>query len=228
VEEGAAIVDVGGESTRPGAASVTVEDELARVIPVIQQIQGRAAISIDTVKAPVARAAVAAGASIINDVSGGRFDPEMILVVEETGAGFVCGHLRGDSLAEAHAAPRPSFDDVAVELAERLALLSADARARTIVDPGIGFGKDAAQNVELLGRAGELGAALARPVMVGPSRKRFLGELTGRQAAERDAATIGACLAAVQAGANVLRVHDVRGMKDALLVFERVTGRSTP
>jgi dihydropteroate synthase len=157
----------------------------------------------------------------VNDVSGGRFDPDILDVTARAGAAYVCGHARGRPIAELHAAEDdpPGFDDVMLELAERLAALPLELRARTIVDPGLGFGKKTAQNLELLGRAGELGAGLARPVMVGPSRKRFLGELTGRPVNDRDDATVGACLAAVQAGADLLRVHDVKRVRDALVVY---------
>jgi len=221
VEAGADVLDIGGESTRPGAERVPADEERARVVPVIRALAGRAGvpISVDTVKADVADAALDAGAELVNDVSGGRFDPGTVEACRRRGAAFVLGHLRGRSLDEVHDpdAPEPSFKEIQAEL--RAALPDG---VRTIVDPGIGFGKRAATNVTLLRRAGELGRALGCPVMVGPSRKRFLGELTGRPAAERDDATVGACLAAAASGANFLRVHDVRRLRDALTVFEAV------
>ena len=225
--DGADVLDVGGESTRPvGATPVSAAEEIARTRPVIERLAERARvpIAIDTTKAEVAAAALDAGAEIVNDISGGRYDPRMIPLCAERGAVFVIGHVRGGDLAATHAseAEPPTFDEVAEELAERLFALPIDLRQRTIVDPGLGFGKKLPQNLELLARAGELGARLARPVMVGPSRKRFLGELTGRPVDDRDDATVGACLAAVAAGADLVRVHDVKRVRDALTVFERV------
>jgi dihydropteroate synthase len=226
-DEGADIVDVGGESTRPGAEGVAAREEIARTAPVIRALRerGRSPISIDTTKAEVARVALDAGAEIVNDVSGGRYDPELPGVVAEAGAAYVLGHLRGRTIAETHAAAPPDFEELVEELSARLQALPPALRPRTIVDPGLGFGKGTAENLTLLARAGEIAAALARPVMVGPSRKRFLGELTGRPVDERDDATVGACLAAVARGANLVRVHAVRPVKDALVVFERVAGR---
>jgi dihydropteroate synthase len=233
VAAGADVLDVGGESTRPGAMRVEDEEEIARVVPVIEGLFGgllevgcNAPISVDTTKSRVARAALEAGATIVNDISGGCFDPDLVHVVADSRAAFVLGHVRGQNLAEAHAAERspPEFDEVAAELGERVARLPADLRLRTLVDPGIGFGKGAALDLELCGRAGELGARTGRPVLVGPSRKRFLGTLVGsKPAAERDDATIGACLAAVASGASALRVHDVGRVRDALTAFSAVS-----
>ncbi|HKA86967.1 MAG TPA: dihydropteroate synthase [Haliangiales bacterium] len=225
VESGADLLDVGGESTRPGAASVLAAEEIRRVVPVVERLMGATTvpISVDTTKAEVAEAAVRAGAEIVNDISGGTFDPEIIDVCARTGAAFVCGHLRGKTIAEVHAAPAPTFEELCTELAARLAALPADLRQRTVVDPGLGFGKaSASDNAAILRRLGELRAALGRPVMVGPSRKRFIGEILGRAVGERDDGTIGAALAAAAAGADFVRVHDVRRVRDALTVFERV------
>jgi len=223
--DGADMLDIGGESTRPGAAPVPVEEELARVLPVIEGLAGRtgcAVLSIDTCKAEVARAALAAGAEVVNDVSGGLFDPGTARAAAEAGAVFVCGHVRGRRLDEVHAAPPPAFEELVVELAARLRDLPADLAGRTAIDPGLGFGKQTARNLELLRRSGELSGALSCPVMVGPSRKRFLGDLTGRPVGERDAATIGAALAAARGGAQLIRVHEVRAVKDALVVYRAV------
>jgi dihydropteroate synthase len=231
VEAGADLLDVGGEATGPRATPVTAEDELRRVIPVIEALAARTSVplSVDTTKAEVARAAVAAGAEVINDVSGGLFDPQMAAAVADTGAAYVCTHLRGRSLAEVFAAEGAvEWPDVARELRDRLAALPDAARARTLVDPGLGFGKgaDPAGNAALIAHAGDLSEALGRPVLVGPSRKRFLARLIGRgdaaSEAERDAATIGACLAAVKAGAHVLRVHDVQLLNAALIAYTRI------
>lgn len=229
IEEGADVLDVGGESTRPGAAPVSAREETERVVPVIRALASRARvpISVDTTKAEVAMAAIEAGAEIVNDVSGGLFDPDIVRVCLATGAAYICGHLRGRSLAEVHAAhtTAPDFETTLEELAARVFSLPAAVLSRTIVDPGLGFGKGTAENVELLRRAGEIGAALSRPVLVGPSRKRFLGELVGRGVSERDDATVGACLAAVAGGADGVRVHAVRPVRDALTVYERVIQR---
>lgn len=224
--DGADLLDIGGESTRPGAAPVPLEEELARVVPVIERLAGRAraVLSIDTCKGPVARAALAAGAELVNDVSGGLFDPDTARAAAEAGAAFVCGHVRGRTLAEVHGARPPSFDQVGAELAARMRELPAALAGRVACDPGLGFGKATAGNLELLRRSGELSAALSCPVMVGPSRKRFLGELTGRPVDARDAATIGAALAAAAAGAQLIRVHEVAGVRDALAVFRAVQG----
>jgi len=226
--DGADLLDIGGESTRPGAAAVPLDEELARVVPVIERLAGRtgAVLSIDTTKEEVARAALAAGAEVVNDVSGGLFDPGTARAAAEAGAAFVCGHVRGRRLDEVHAAAPPSFDELAAELAARVRDLPASLRGRIAVDPGLGFGKQMAQNLELLRRAGELSAALSCPVMVGPSRKRFLGELTGRPVGERDAATVGAALAAAAAGAHLIRVHEVSAVRDALAVYRAVRGEA--
>ncbi len=227
VDAGASLLDVGGESTRPhGSAPVSAQDEIRRVEAVISALARvtTTPISIDTTKASVARAGVVAGAQLVNDISGGRFDPAMIETVAELGVGYVLGHVRGTSLAEVHASESApaTADEVLAELVLAVAALPAGLRERTIVDPGLGFGKRTAQNLALCARAGRLAAATGRPVMLGPSRKRFLGELTGRGVDDRDDATVGACLAGVAAGAHVLRVHDVKKLRDALIVFEAV------
>ncbi len=230
LDDGADLIDIGGESTRPGAAAVAPADELARVVPVVARLAAErpdAVLSIDTCKGEVARAALAAGAELVNDVSGGLFDPGTARAAAEARAVFVCGHVRGRSLEAVHAAPPPRFDELVAELAARLADLPASLAGRIVLDPGLGFGKQTAHNLELLRRAGELSAALSCPVMVGPSRKRFLGELTGRPVGDRDAATIGAALAAAAAGAHFIRVHEVRAVRDALAVFRAVRGGET-
>jgi dihydropteroate synthase len=230
VHAGADLIDVGGESTRPGASAVDESTERARVLPVVRALSQELGVpvSVDTTKASMARAALAAGAEIINDISGGRFDPEMPAVVADAGGVYVCGHVRGSNVREAHAAEGtpPGYEEVAAELAERLAAMPAALCDRVVIDPGLGFGKRTPQNLELLRRAGELGARLGCPVMVGPSRKRFIAELTGdqgRDMALRDRGTVGACLAAAASGAQLVRTHDVALLVPALRVFEAVT-----
>lgn len=229
---GADLVDVGGESTRPGAVPVAESVEIARVVPVIQALARELSVpvSVDTTKAAVARAAVDAGAEVINDISGGLFEPAIVEVAHETGAAYVCGHVRGRDLAAVHAAMDQTADQtaqqVAQDLAERVAALPRGLRQRTIVDPGLGFGKGLEQNLALLRHAGELSSRSGCPVMVGPSRKRFIAELTGSQDMEiRDRATVGACLAAVAAGAHLVRTHDVARLAPALRVYEATMGR---
>lgn len=226
---GAHVLDVGGEATNPRAQPVPAEVELARVLPVIRGLaEGTdALVSVDTTKAEVARAAIAAGADLVNDVSGGRFEPAILEVVHDAGVGYVCGHLRGASLAAVFAAEAPvSWREVADELAARLDAMPEALRRRTIVDPGIGFGKgaDPAGNLALLHHGGDLAAALARPVLVGPSRKRFLARLLGGapDQAALDDATVGACLAAIARGAHAVRVHDVARLCHALRAFAAV------
>ena len=227
VRAGADLIDVGGESTRPGAAAVDESAERARVLPVVGALVQELGVpvSVDTTKASVARAALATGAEIINDISGGRFDADMPAVVADAGAVYICGHVRGNDVSEAHAAEGapPGYDEVVSDLAERVAAMPTGLRGRVVIDPGLGFGKRTPQNLALLCRAGELGARLGCPVMVGPSRKRFIAELIGDEAGDmtlRDRGTVGACLAAVAGGAQLVRTHDVASLVPALRVFE--------
>ena len=224
-EEGAHILDIGGESTRPGADPVGEDEELRRVVPVIEQLGG--AISIDTTKSGVARAALEAGATIVNDVSAFRFDPAIAAVTAEAGAGCVLMHMLGE--------PRtmqkdPAYDDVVSEvkafLEERLAFAVAEGipEERVWLDPGIGFGKTVDHNLELLARLGEI-AAIGRPVVIGTSRKSFLGKITGREAGERVPGTIATNVIAYERGARVFRVHDVAENADALEVAGATVGR---
>ncbi len=219
---GAAILDIGGESTRPGAEPVPVEEELARVLPVVEALAAEGyLISIDTRKSVVAKAALAAGAAIVNDVSAGRYDPEMAAVVAEAQAPVILMHARGD--------PRtmqddPRYDDVAVEVFRELAacirrFVEAGVSAHNIViDPGIGFGKRLADNLALIRDIGAL-HALGKPVLLGASRKSFIRALGGAErASERLGGSLAAALVAAQAGAAVLRVHDVAATGEALAV----------
>ena len=224
-EEGANWIDVGGESTRPGAAPVSAADEQARVLPVIdglrRAVPPSVRISIDTYKATTARAAVAAGASVINDVSGGRLDPEIMGVAAETGAGIVLGHLRGvPATMMDEVAFRDVVDEVGAELADRLAAARAAGCYETWVDPAIGFGKRMEHNLALLNALPALHARLDVPVMVGVSRKAFIGQLTGKPAAERIFGTAAAVTVAVMGGAAAVRVHDVAQMRDVVRVAE--------
>ena len=223
VEAGADVLDVGGESTRPGALEVAVAQETARTTPVLEALAKRfeVPLSIDTRKAEVAEAAIDAGASIVNDVSGLRFDPALAQVAARTGCALVLGHLRGvpETMQVA-----PHFDDVLSEVAEELAVSVALAREAGIpehmlmIDPGIGFGKELADNLRLLSGPGLLRERLGLPVMVGPSRKSFLGRITGAATDQREVATHAACAVAVFAGADAVRVHDVAGARDAIAV----------
>jgi dihydropteroate synthase len=226
VEEGAAVLDVGGESTRPGAVSVAAEDEIARVLPVIRLLRAHLSvpISVDTRKAEVARAAVDAGADIVNDVSA-LGDPEMAAVVAASGAGLVLMHMRGTPRTMQN---RPSYGDVAAEVAQELGVALRRAREAgveegcIVLDPGIGFAKAAEHNLEIIARLEVLGR-LGRPLLLGPSRKSFLGSLLGGiPSEERDVATAAACAVGLLHGARIFRVHDVRVVHHALVVTEAI------
>ena len=224
VAEGADIVDIGGESTRPGAAAVPVKEEAARVLPVVRALAGAVTVSVDTYKAEIAAAALDAGAEIVNDVSGGALDPELLAVVARHGAWVILGHLRGTPAdMAAHARYTDVVSEVKRELCDRIdaALAAGVAGARILVDPGLGFAKTGAHNLELLARLGEL-VALGCPVVVGASRKSFLGAVTGRAVDDREVATAAANTAAVLGGARVVRVHDVRTQKDAIAVADAI------
>jgi dihydropteroate synthase len=233
-EEGADILDIGGEATNPRAEPVSTEVELERVIPVVSALaRDGAKVSVDTTKAAVARAAVNAGATIVNDVSAGLFDPEMARTMGDLVASrsvtYIAGHLRGKSLAEVFAAEGPiGWRRVAAELADRLAQLPPAVRDNSWIDPGIGFGKgsDPEGNLELLRHAGDIGREVGRPVVVGPSRKRFLRRLLGpgldSDALAVDIASIAACLGAVRGGALVLRSHNVALLRAALAVYTKI------
>jgi dihydropteroate synthase len=220
---GAHALDVGGESTRPGAHEVPAEEEIARVAPVIEALAKRfdAPLSVDTRKAQVAQAALDAGARWVNDVSGLRHDPALAAVAARAQAGLILGHLRG---TPATMQEDIHFGDVVREVADELAASARAAeaagvpRARLAVDPGIGFGKHLAHNLALLARAGALRAQVGLPLLVGPSRKRFLGDLVGGAPAERDAASAAACAVAVFAGADAVRVHDPASAARAVAV----------
>jgi dihydropteroate synthase len=234
--EGADIIDVGAESTRPGAAAISEDDELRRVIPVVRGIASRhpeATISIDTTKTVVARAAVEAGAHIVNDVSGLRFDPAIAGVCGSTGAGLVLMHSRGDDITELasfhHATYGDVVNDVRVELDEAFTIaLEAGVRPESIaLDPGIGFAKRGAQSLALLAGLRTL-ASLGYPILVGVSNKRFIGEITGvTDPALRGAGTLGANVSALTLGARIFRVHEVRPAREALDVAWAILNAQT-
>lgn len=219
VAEGADLIDVGAESTRPGAGSVAPEEEWRRLEPVLSSVVRLGApVSVDTVKAEVAERALDAGAAVINDVSGLAHDPRLASVAARAGAGLVLMHMRGT--------PRTMqedtrYDDVVSEVAEalsaarRVALDAGCERERVAIDPGIGFGKSLEGNLELIARLDEL-VALGAPVWIGPSRKSFLGTLLDVPPSERVEGTIAACVEALARGARVFRVHDVRPVRRAL------------
>jgi len=231
--EGADLLDVGGESTRPGAEPVPERVERDRVIPVIEGIRARNAdvrISIDTSKAAVAAAALDAGAGYVNDVTALRGDPEMAALVAARGVDVCLMHMLGTPRTmQAEARYDDVVDDVKAFLAERIesAVAAGVALERIEVDPGIGFGKTLAHNLELLGRLREL-TALGRPVVLGTSRKSFLGKITGRETAERMPATLATIVMGYERGAEVFRVHDVAPARDALAVAAATLARSWP
>ncbi|HEX6372137.1 MAG TPA: dihydropteroate synthase [Longimicrobium sp.] len=220
-EEGADLVDVGGESTRPGAPAVSADEEAARVVPVVRAIRGalELPVSVDTRKAAVAREALAAGADAINDISG-LGDAEMADAVALSGAGLVLMHMRGTPQTMQRLTDYEDVvDDVAAELAASLTRADAAgiARERVVLDPGIGFAKTAEQNLALIASLDRIQARLGRPLLLGPSRKSFIGALLGGVPAEaRDAGTVGACVAGLARGARLFRVHDVRAARQAL------------
>jgi len=230
--EGADLVDVGGESTRPGALPVPEEEELARVIPVLRALARSrfpVPVSIDTSRAAVARAALDAGAALVNDVRA-LADPEMARVVAESGLPVVLMHMRGTpGDMRARATYLDLVGEVRAELAAAMARAEAAgvARERIVLDPGIGFAKTAGQSVEILARLPEL-LSLGRPLLVGPSRKSFIGALTGAPPEERLPGTLAAVAAAVLAGATFIRVHDVAASRQAVQVASalRASGQS--
>jgi len=227
-EAGADWVDVGGESTRPGAERVSSEEEVRRVAPVVEGIRrrGPGVISVDTTKADVAKAALDAGADLVNDVSALTFDAAMAPLVAERGVPAVLMHSRG-SFEDRHR--DPAYEDVASEIAAELAaaLDAAESagvrREQLVVDPGIGFAKSAQHSLEALGRLQAL-EALDRPILVGPSRKSFLGAVLGRPAGERLMGTAAAVASAVLRGAHVVRVHDVAEMVEVVRVCDAIVG----
>jgi dihydropteroate synthase len=230
VEQGADILDIGAESTRPGAKPVSEEEELARLLPVVGPVARRVAvpISVDTTKSAVAQAALDAGASMINDISALRGDSRMASVVARSGAAVVLMHMQGTPLTMQDA---PQYQDVVGEvgqfLRERLqvAVEAGISRLNILLDPGIGFGKLLEHNLDLLNRLTEL-TELGRPLVVGPSRKSFIGQILGRPVEQREWGTAAAVALAVDRGARVLRVHDVAMMADVAKVAAAIASRN--
>jgi dihydropteroate synthase len=230
VAAGADVLDVGGESTRPGAEPIGADEELRRVVPVIRRLAAEAGVpvSIDTTKARVAAAALASGASIVNDVSAGRLDPDLLGVVADAGAGYVAMHMLGE--------PRtmqrdPTYDDVVAEVGASLVERLDEARAVGVrdvalaADPGIGFGKTVAHNLALLAALRDLAARTGVPLVVGTSRKSFLGRLVGDDSlVARDDATLATVVWSVDHGAQVVRVHDARRASRALRLMGVMEG----
>ncbi len=225
--DGADIIDIGGESTRPGAAPVTLDEEVRRTIPVIRELASRVRvpISVDTTKSEVARQALDAGAEIVNDISGLTFDPAMLDVCRRSDAGICLMHIQGTPQTMQNA---PKYIDVAREVIEFLqqqvdrCLMAGIPAERMCVDPGIGFGKTADHNLELLATVPRMQKELQRPVLIGHSRKRFLAKILGRNVDESSAGTIGVSLALAERGVDILRIHDVRSVRDALVAWDTV------
>jgi dihydropteroate synthase len=226
VEEGADIIDIGGESTRPFSDPVPLEEELRRVIPVIEAIAPKVAvpISIDTYKAKVASEALQAGASIVNDISGLRFDPDLARVVSENGAGLILMHIKGT--------PKtmqldPHYEDVILEIKEYLkeSIKKAESEGvhpdSIVIDPGIGFGKKLNHNLEIFRRLREL-EELGKPILVGPSRKSFIGEILGVPVSERLYGTLGAVAYCALKGVHIVRVHDVKAVRQVLDIIDAI------
>ena len=232
IEEGADILDIGGESTRPGSEFVSEEDELRRVIPVIEILvkENSIPISIDTTKSKVARAALDAGAEIVNDISGLRFDPLIADEAAKARAGLVLMHSRGTPKNMQQLPPAADIlRDVIDGLKQSVAIAEAHGAAREsiAIDPGIGFGKTVEQNLELIARLAELASAFADlPILIGPSRKSFIGRLLGGAPAdERLYGTIAAVVAAVMNGAHIVRVHDVEAAIEAAKIADAISSR---
>jgi len=226
IRQGADILDVGAESTRPGSRRIPAEEQIARLGAVLPAVTAMgAAVSVDTTLSAVAEFALDAGAVIVNDISAGRDDPKLLRLVAQRGAWVVLMHMLGEPATMQHA---PHYNDVVAEVQDFLQARAAEAtRAgvdprRIILDPGIGFGKTLAHNLQLLARMDVL-VATGYPVLIGASRKRFLGEVTGLPAERRMAGTVAACLATWQAGATIFRVHDVEQVVSALKVCRAIS-----
>lgn len=224
IDDGADIIDIGGESTRPGAKPIDVDIEMGRVLPVLRALRGaRVPVSVDTSQPALMRAALEEGASIINDVRGLRAS-QAFEVVRDADCGVVLMHMQGEPATMQH---QPVYHDVVADVGSWLARRRDElvafgvARERIAVDPGFGFGKSHKQNRQLLGRLGEL-RGIGQPLLVGVSRKSTLGEITGRPTEQRLSASLAAALIAIEAGARIVRVHDVAATRDAIGVWEAV------
>ncbi|HKQ07970.1 MAG TPA: dihydropteroate synthase [Blastocatellia bacterium] len=224
--DGADLIEVGGESTRPGSVRVSAEDELARLQPVLSALGKRLhiPIAVDTYKSEVARAAIDLGASLINDISALRFDPRIAEVAARSRSALILMHMRGEPATMQQMAPSPDIFaeiDRDMHLAVREAEARGVSRAQLIIDPGIGFGKTVEQNLAILNHLGRL-ASFDLPLLIGTSRKRFIGALTGRDETERVFGTAASVAAAILRGAHLIRVHDVREIVDAVRVADAI------
>jgi dihydropteroate synthase len=233
IEQGADLIDVGGESTRPGATSIDADTEIRSVMPIIERVLREApgaVVSIDTTKTAVARAAIDAGAHVVNDVSALRFDPGIAGVCARTGAALVLMHSRGEDITELASFEHATYADVGREVRDELAgaiglAIEAGVTPESIaLDPGIGFAKKSEHSLDALHALPVL-AELGYPILVGVSNKRFIGEITGvREPAARVSGTLGACVSALALGARIFRVHDVRAAREALDVAWAIVG----
>ena len=230
IDDGADIIDIGGESTRPGATPISPETEMQRVLPVLRALQGaRVAISVDTSQPALMRAALEEGACIINDVRGFRTN-QAVEAVRDSDCGLVVMHMQGEPATMQR---QPIYDDVIAEVSSWLArrcdelALAGIARERMVVDPGFGFGKNHEHNRQLLASIGKL-LRVGQPLLVGVSRKSTLGEITGKPAEQRLSASLAAALIAIEGGARIVRVHDVGATRDALAVWEAVQAERRP
>lgn len=229
-QDGADIIDIGGESTRPGAEPLSLDEELARILPVIEKCHAilNVPISIDTYKSTVAEKALQAGASIVNDISGCRFDPDMSRVVARYKAGLVVMHIKGEPK---NMQMNPHYDDLMSEITNYFAGSMALAKAagvadqQIVIDPGIGFGKRLKDNFQILQEL-RIFEKLARPILVGPSRKSFIGRLLDAPPSERLEGTIAAVTASILYGAHIVRVHDVKEIKRAVTIADAVVGKT--
>lgn len=230
-EDGADILDIGGESTRPGSEQVDEAEELRRVVGVIEQLRTQTdrLISIDTTKSEVARLSLSAGADIVNDISGLTFDPAMPDVCAASDCGVICMHIKGTPQTMQD---EPKYDNVVAEvstfLSDRIAALTSAGidPQRIVTDPGIGFGKTAQHNIDLLSNVRTL-RSLGRPVLIGHSRKRFLAKVVGRPVEERMSGTVGVAVAVAAQSADMIRVHDVREVRDAITAWHTIAGQSS-
>lgn len=230
-EAGADLLDVGGESTRPGAAPVSLEEELSRVVPVVAALTKETSvpISIDTTKSEVARQCLEAGAQIVNDISGLTWDASMVKVCAQGRAGVICMHIQGTPQTMQLA---PHYDDPVREIADyfaqRLAELEAEGipRERVVLDPGIGFGKTADHNLQILANIARFRVS-DRPICIGHSRKRFLGKILKRPVDERLFGTVGVSMALALQGTDILRLHEIAPTRDCLLAWQAIVSRAT-
>ena len=227
VSEGADIIDVGGESTRPGASRVELQEEIKRVIPVVERLAKslKVPISIDTYKSEVARRSLDAGASILNDITGLESDEKTAAIVARYDAYVVLMHIRGTPLSMQQ---NPVYENLLEEIIEKLRYLAGKAetngikKEKIIVDPGIGFGKTYEHNLEILNRLADF-KILEKPVLVGPSRKSFIGNILGIEPKDRVFGTAAAVAVAIKNGADIVRVHDIAAMKDVVMVSDAIT-----